>query len=97
MTICDWNQFTTKYGQDFVSSVKNSSECQQNEASFGYCNFWYLADCIATDPFYGDEDRKKIGLNINQIKCTFNNTDCTNDLNWYWSFNYGKCWPKLHK
>jgi len=51
----------------------------------------------AADPSYGDENRKQLGLNINQITngwiqyCIYNNTNCGDDLHWYWSYDYGNC------
>ena len=45
---------------------------------------WYKID-----PALGDEYRKLMGLNINQM--VYNSIDCTSSLHWYWSYDYGNC------
>jgi len=59
--------------------------------------FLYLMSASAPPPYFDDDKRKKLGLSIWQIQnsfwpyCKFNNTDCSNDLHWYWSYDYGNC------
>jgi hypothetical protein len=50
-----------------------------------------LATMNASNPSFGDEQRKQLGLNKNQITCKFFNVDCKNDLHWIWSWFYGNC------
>ena len=46
----------------------------------------------AANPAYGDENRKKLCLSINDIaSCQFNKVDCKNDLHWIWSYDYENC------
>ena len=37
----------------------------------------------ASAPSFGDEQRRQLGLSVDQISCTYNNTDCTDSLHWY--------------
>ena len=50
-----------------------------------------VASNAASEYSFGDERRKQFGLNINQISCFYDGTDCTNDLHWYWQYDYGSC------
>ena len=61
-----------------------------------------LGKMMTSDPSYGDEKRKLLGLNIAQINafslqsiiypyCLYNNKDCSSDLHWYWHYDYGNC------
>ena len=90
MTFCDLNAFTSKEGQDFVLSLVYSSECHDAEGYQLICA-QYLAPVAATDPQFGDENRKLLGLNLAQITCLYNGSNCNNDLHWYWSYKYGNC------
>jgi len=82
VTFCDANAFTSYDAQDLFWQHFNGWDWGS-----AY-NTLYMA---ASDPSYGDENRKKLGLKISQISCTYNNTDCQNDLHWYWSYDYGNC------
>ena len=86
VTFCDNNAFTAQKGQELISNLSKSPECKGNMS----CAV-LLAFSKASDPSYGDENRKKLGLNKNQIDCKYNGNDCKKDLDWYWSFYFGNC------
>ena len=90
VTICDYNPFTCKKGNDLVSDIFDRTECQDSVIGPLNCAL-NLASMIASDPSYGDENRKKLGLHLDQIECIYNNKECKNDLHWYWSYKYGNC------
>ena len=85
VTFCDSNAFTTWEAADLISQYYHGWESYNSILVFAYME--------ASNPSYGDEKRKKLGLSLDQIdKCTFNNLDCKNDLHWYWSYDYGNCY-----
>ena len=46
----------------------------------------------ATNPSYGDENIKKLGLSFENItSCQFDKLNCKNDLHWIWLYDYGNC------
>ena len=61
VTICDYNPFTCKKGNDLVSDIFDRTECQDSVIGPLNCAL-NLASMIASDPSYGDENRKKAGL-----------------------------------
>ena len=75
----------------------NQTPCQITYHSYGILNdsnapLRFLAQLNASNPSTSNEMRKNFGLNLSQISCTYNYTDCKNDLHWYWSFAYGNCY-----
>ena len=82
VTFCDFNKVTTQQGQNLLDNFTHNSDCY-GDFVCGRNKF--------SDPSVSDENRKKSGLNLNVIECTYNSTDCKNDLHWYWSYNYGNC------
>ena len=83
VTFCDFQPFTTQNGRDLVINFKASSRSETIR--------FFLALMNASSPSFGDEKRKQLGLNKNQITCSFFNVDCTTDLHWIWSSFYGNC------
>jgi hypothetical protein len=98
VTFCDNNPFTTKEypDTDFADP--------RNEDFEGVKSWIQLGLMLASSPLYDDEYRKKLGLNIDRINsinkpflpdyesCSFNGIDCSNDLHWYWDYDYGNCY-----
>ena len=85
VTICDNNPFTTQQGHEFVLSKLNESKNKIKKAVD-------LASMQAADPLYGDQNRKKLGLSLDQVKCIYNGNDCKNDLRRIWLYQYGNCY-----
>jgi len=74
-TIQASNQFYTWFDNNYLDLLTTDKE----------------AKMLAANSSYGDDKRKQLGLNINQISCWFINEMCTNDLHWYWDYDYGNC------
>ena len=91
VTICDNAPFTTQQGLDFVNSLTNNSDCLIWDGGDLMSCLILLALDIASEYSYGDDERKQLGLNINQISCFYNGNDCIKDLHWYWNHDYGSC------
>ena len=84
ITFCDNNPLTTKFAEKLIESL-NKTSSSLNKATI-------LSKITASDPSYGDENRKNPGFNYSQIGWTsFNNQAFKNSLRWYWSFDYGNC------
>ena len=84
VTFCDNNPFTTNVSLPVFSQNGGLRKNIINGRMF------------ASNPSYGDDNRKQLGLNFSQINnqfsyCSYNNIDCKNDLHWYWSYDYGNC------
>ena len=92
VTICDNQQGLEELFKQFL----NSSDCLSSNFRFYVkdqidCAF-HLAANRASEPIYGDEKRKQLGLGLHQITyCFYNNLNCTNDLEFYWHYDYGSC------
>jgi hypothetical protein len=92
VTICDNQQGLEELFKQFL----NSSDCLSSNFRFYVkdkidCAF-QLAANKASEPIYGDEKRKQFGLGLLQITyCFYNNKNCTNDLEFYWHYDYGSC------
>ena len=90
VTICDNDLFTTQTGQDLINELSNSSDCQNSENLNSIYCAKQLASILASDPSYGDENRKLLGLNLDQISCSYNGgMNC--DLHWHWQYDFGNC------
>ena len=75
VTFCDSNAFTSADAQNlFLQNFNDGNWYSTYKKMF----------MVASDPVYRDENRKKLGFSLEQISsCTYNNTNCKNDLNWY--------------
>ena len=90
ITFCDYNPFSSIKAQEFMEenstllkNIFNSSESLK------------LTDHLASSKTFGDENRMSLGnfRPNEQFRCVFKDLDdCTNDLKWYWSFDYGNCY-----
>ena len=86
VTFCDYRPFTRE-----VSPISETSQKLGPEEKVEY------GKMTASNLSYSG--RKNLGLNINQIfsldwskaPCIYNGESCTNDLHWYWSYDYGNC------
>ena len=85
VTFCDSQPFTTQKSVEFVNNFQKSPDCKANNCSKHH------ASLKVFESFYTEEKRKQLGLKLNQISCSFNNSPCTANLNWLWNFDYGSC------
>jgi hypothetical protein len=89
VTFCDNNPFLTSESQSFMELTSK----QNNLSTSSWSNVLILTKLHATSTLVTDIQRKTFGLEKNQIiECSFSNRECKNDLNWYWSWEYGNCW-----
>ena len=89
LTICASSPFLSNQAIDLLqeSAFNNSLDILSN-----LTDVIKLAKMFAANPEYGDENRKLLGLSIdNIVSCQFNNKDCKEDLHWIWLFDYGNC------
>ena len=91
VTLCDRNAFTTSHASTYFNDLSNQYLSDPSYHN-NFPDTFALAQMLTSDPSFGDQNRKLMGLNIDQIyTCTFNNVDCKNDLHWYWSYDFGNC------
>jgi hypothetical protein len=87
VTFCDFNAFSTKEAEKLFVNISN-----QYHKSLDSFNVTSLATIEASMPAYGNDKRKKLGFNFDQItSCFINFKDCKHDLHWYYSYDYGNC------
>ena len=89
ITLCSSNPFLTQQAASLLTALAfNYSLDLGSEIK----DIVKLAKMFAANPEYGDENRKLLGLSIdNIVSCQFNNKDCKEDLHWIWLFDYGNC------
>jgi hypothetical protein len=85
VTFCDNNPFTSKMSSDFIKNISITNQLDSTESLIK------LAKYYAASKLIDDETRKLFKTWSNQI-CYFKETECSNDLHWYWSFDYGNCY-----
>ena len=84
VTFCDTNPFTSSQANaQFWSWFGNEYLDLQTT--------YKKAKMLVSNPSYGDENRKQMGFGLDTIFCLYKNEYCTNDLHWYWDFDYGNC------
>jgi hypothetical protein len=89
VTFCDNNVLSRKYSESVWEDVaqKNGITDLNSESLYP------LALQKLSSNAYSDEERKRVGLGLDQIfSCKFYRKDCLNELHWYWSYDYGNCW-----
>ena len=86
VTFCDNNPFSTYEAQAYMESIGKINNISSDSSVV------FLTQLNASNPSTSDDMRKNLGLNLGQISCTYDYTDCLNDLHWYWSFFYGNCY-----
>jgi hypothetical protein len=89
VTFCDNSPFTTKYSESVWEDVAKMNGIQDLNS----VTLYSLTLLKVSTSAYSDEQRKRLGLGLDQIfNCKFNFIDCLNDLHWYWSIDFGNCW-----
>ena len=107
ITICNYNQFATKYAFEFLNDINQKYYPQTNIFdSNQMANYTALekrsliskvykhATAQVLSNNFTDEDRKKLGHNLEDIlfSCLFNNQPCsTDDFLWKYDRYYGNC------
>jgi hypothetical protein len=89
VTLCDSNPFISKQSFNLMDSIYKSENLREDWSTLNK-----LTTMLISSPAYGDDNRKKLGFDINefQLNCTFNNIDCRSELHWYWDYDYGNCY-----
>jgi hypothetical protein len=89
VTLCDANPFISKQSENVMNSIYTSKSLGDDFTTLNK-----LTTMLVSSPSYGDDNRKKLGFDINefQLNCTFNNKDCRSELHWYWDYDYGNCY-----
>jgi hypothetical protein len=91
VTFCDANVFSTTYSQSLLEDVAKRNGISQ--INNNWTKILYLTILQASNASVSDEERKKIGFEMNQIlSCSFKDENCLNDLHWIWLQEYGNCW-----
>jgi hypothetical protein len=90
ITLCDNNPFTNQEGQDLFFNISLENDIDMFDEPLELTSLMKMA---AANPSFGDDNRKKLGLAVSQIfRCKYNGyVNCTNDLQWYYMFEYGTC------
>ena len=100
VTFCDNNPFTTEYS-NFIDGIDQAGYPMNGNIPYNF-RPTILGKMTASNPSYGDEKRKLLGLTKSQIfltgsqgdvfpYCFYNNQDCSDDLHWHWHYDYGNC------
>ena len=89
VTLCDSNPLISKQSFNLMDSIYKSEQLREDWPSLNK-----LTTMLVSSPSFGDDNRKKLGFDINefQLDCTFNNIDCRSELHWYWDYDYGNCY-----
>ena len=97
VTFCNVDPFTTEESQRLLELVSNQSRIPIDNSSIN-TNLMNLAQLYAAHPEYGDENRAHLGLNSSFFyRCRYNGSDCTADLTWHYSYEYGSCFQFSNK
>ena len=88
ITFCNKNPLSSSEAQILLQNVSI-----QNNIIFqkSIRNASHLAMTFASSKFY-DTEKKKLLSSFHKINCKFRDIDCTNDLTWFWSHDYGNCY-----
>ena len=88
ITICAGSPFTSLQAKKLFQELISSYSFDSSKLS----KLIEMAKMHASNPSYGDENRKKLGFSINDItSCLFDKVDCKNDLHWIWLYDFGNC------
>jgi hypothetical protein len=88
ITICAGSPFTSLQAKKLFQELISNYSFDSSKLS----KLIELAKMYASNPSYGDENRKKLGFSIDDItSCLFDKVDCKNDLHWIWLYDYGNC------
>ena len=93
VAICDNDPFTSKYSEALYENVSKKNNFGWNPINNVNNNLNFLVKMQAANPSFGDENRKLLGFERKSIvNCKYNQRKCSDDLRWYYSFEYGNCW-----
>lgn len=89
VTLCNANQFNSLESQLLMESIMEFNSLENQ-----WSNLNKLTTMAASSPNLTDTYRKKLGFDKNdfELTCTFNQANCTDDLHWYWHYDYGNCY-----
>jgi hypothetical protein len=85
VTFCDNNPFSTLYAEEFMDDIYLNLNEPDSDILFN------LAKYHASSKLITNDDRQTFITPIYN-GCTFKKRDCSNDLHWYWSYEYGNCY-----
>ena len=108
VTICNYNQFSTKYAYELISSINDEyypgqnvfdAAQTQNMSSVDKYNlilsvYTHVTSRVLSKNF-SDTERQKLGQSLDDIlySCLFNNQACSaDDFVWRYDRYYGNCW-----
>ena len=104
ISICDLNKFTSKESDDLIKDVyfkeyginlTEDNYYQKDISDLFYDSVYYKAAAKATNPSFGDLNRKKLGFKLDKVfnECSFNNQQCdSTDFSYFWDYTYGNCY-----
>ena len=99
VTICNVNQFTTKYAYKFMNNISNFTfeNFPINATEFERLTYAFIiqqrANALIND--LNDGEKKRFGEHLDDslLSCTFNLRPCSpNDFSWHFDSNYGNCY-----
>ena len=97
VTFCNVDPFTTKESQDLFELISNQRQIPINNNSINP-EIMNLAKIYAANPEYGDDNRHNLGLKKELVyNCLYNSYNCSEDLAWYYLYEYGSCFQFLNK
>ena len=93
ITFCNNDAFTTHDSQAILEHVATNNSLDLNSFADMF-TITHLAKMHAMNPSFGNENRKRLGLSLEQMfTCTYGAKDCSrHELNWFYSFDYGNCY-----
>ena len=87
ITFCDNNPFSTRQAQTYMDMIAE----RNNISTSSWDGLIPLTQAFMSSPLINDEERRGMGLDLNQIECTYNYINCKSDLHWHWSWEFGNC------
>jgi hypothetical protein len=100
VSVCNVNQFTSKYGYEFLRNLTNNTfdtSFPENLSSFERLKQAYItqvkAFTLANNSKYFEKKSLGQDLNDSLLSCAFNLYECTSDdFSWYYDAIYGNCY-----
>lgn len=102
ITICDLNAFSTQFSASFLKQIMieefgKDLTLENLTTSQFIQNFSYIqmkAIRKAFMPEFGDENRKALGIPLEDslYYCNFDSFDCLNNFTWHYDYSYGNCY-----
>ena len=98
IVICNKNPFVSAKANEFLNQFRvnntNSSAAAATEGEPVRVDMWQ-ASLHAKNPSFGDENRRSLGLNMQDmlIKCSFAESRCSSvDFDWFYDWDFGNCY-----